>query len=176
MNASGAWWRPAYIGIGSNLDSPQDQVAQAVVALGEIDNTVLVRTSPLYRSAPLDGSEQPDYINAVSAVLTRLDAAALLNSLRKIEVSQGRTRSGDKWGPRTLDLDLLVFSSESIDRADLKVPHPGIAERNFVLLPLVDIAPHMRIPGLGIVSRLAAGADTEKPRIEKLTKSIEKLI
>jgi 2-amino-4-hydroxy-6-hydroxymethyldihydropteridine diphosphokinase len=168
-------WRPAYVGIGSNLESPQDQVNRALVALGGIGETLLVRSSPLYRSAPLDGSEQPDYINAVSALLTRLDADALLESLHGIERAQGRTRDGDKWGPRTLDLDLLVYSGDLIDKNDLKVPHPGIAERNFVLLPLVDIAPHLRIPGLGSVSGLAAGADTSNPRIEKLTKSIEKL-
>ena len=163
-----ARWRPAYVGIGSNLDSPQDQVERAVTALGEIDDTLLVRTSPLYRSAPLDGSEQPDYINAVSALLTRIEAAALLRALQDIEQAQERARDGDKWGPRTLDLDLLVYSSDSIDKKNLKVPHPGIAERNFVLLPLVDIAPYLRIPGLGSVSGLAAGVDTRNPRIEKL--------
>jgi 2-amino-4-hydroxy-6-hydroxymethyldihydropteridine diphosphokinase len=163
-----ARWRPAYVGIGSNLDSPQDQVERAVTALGEIDDTLLVLTSPLYRSAPLDGTEQPDYINAVSALLTRIDAATLFRALQDIEQAQGRTRDGDKWGPRTLDLDLLVYSSDSIDKKNLKVPHPGIAERNFVLLPLVDIAPYLRIPGLGSVSGLAAGVDTRNPRIEKL--------
>ncbi len=161
-------WRPAYVGIGSNLDSPQDRVERAVMALGEIDDTLLVRTSPLYRSAPLDGTEQPDYINAVCALLTRIEAAALLRALQDIEQAQERARDGDKWGPRTLDLDLLVYSSDSIDKKDLKVPHPGIAERNFVLLPLVDIAPYLGIPGLGSVSGLAAGVDTRNPRIEKL--------
>jgi 2-amino-4-hydroxy-6-hydroxymethyldihydropteridine diphosphokinase len=161
-------WRPVYVAIGSNLESPRDQVERAVAALAELDSTVLVRTSPFYRSAPLDGSEQPDYINAVCALLTRLDARALLSSLHAIERAQGRRRNGNKWGPRTLDLDLLVYSTDLIDQKDLKVPHPGIAERNFVLLPLVDIAPHLRIPGLGSVSGLAAGADTSNPRIEKL--------
>lgn len=176
MNAGLARWRPAYVGIGSNLEAPQDQIARAISALADIENTILVRTSPLYKSAPLDGSEQPDYVNGVAALLTRLDAGALMASLHKIEEAQGRTRSAEEWGPRTLDLDLLVFSGESIDRKELKVPHPGIAERNFVLLPLVDVAPYLRIPGLGSVSGLAAGIDEENPRIEKLTKSIEKLI
>ena len=138
------------------------------MALGEIDDTLLVRTSPLYRSAPLDGTDQPDYINAVSALLTRIEAAALLRALQDIEQAQERARDGDKWGPRTIDLDLLVYSSDSIDKKNLKVPHPGIAERNFVLLPLVDIAPYLRIPGLGSVSGLAAEVDTHNPRIEKL--------
>ncbi len=162
------WW-PAYVGIGSNLDSPRDQVERAIAALGAIENTRLVRTSPLYLSAPLDGSEQPDYVNAVSALLTCLDADGLFRSLKAIEEAQGRSRDGDRWGLRTLDLDLLVYSSASIDEKDLKVPHPGIRERNFVLLPLLDIAPHLRIPGQGSVTGLAAAIDTSKPRIEKLT-------
>lgn len=162
-------WRPAYVGIGSNLDSPRDQVGRAIASLGEIKDTLLVRTSPLYRSAPLDGSGQPDYINAVSALLTRLNVGALLRSLQGIERAQGRTGNADKWGPRTLDLDLLVYSGDSIDEKELKVPHPGISGRNFVLLPLVDIAPHLQIPGLGSVAGLAAGVDTSNPRIEKLT-------
>jgi 2-amino-4-hydroxy-6-hydroxymethyldihydropteridine diphosphokinase len=168
VTPTGPRWRPAYVGIGSNLDSPRDQVVRAIEALGQIPDTLLGRTSPLYESAPLDGSEQPDFINAVAALLTRLDAQSLFTSLRQIEAAQGRARDGKQWGPRTLDLDLLVFSGESIDQNDLKIPHPGIAERNFVLLPLCDIAPHLRIPGLGSVSGLAAGVDKNNPRIERL--------
>jgi 2-amino-4-hydroxy-6-hydroxymethyldihydropteridine diphosphokinase len=168
VNPVGPRWRPAYVGIGSNLDSPRDQVARAVEALGQLPDTLLWQTSPLYGSAPLDGSEQPDFINAVAALLTQLDAHSLFTSLRQIEAAQGRARDAQQWGPRTLDLDLLVFSGESIDQKDLKVPHPGIAERNFVLLPLCDIAPHLRIPGLGSVSGLAAGVDKNNPRIERL--------
>jgi 2-amino-4-hydroxy-6-hydroxymethyldihydropteridine diphosphokinase len=161
------WW-PAYVGIGSNIDSPRDQIGRAIAALAAIENTVLVRTSPLYLSEPLDGSDQPDYINAVCALLTRLDAERLMKSLHDIETAQGRSRDGKNWGPRTLDLDLLVYSSATIDKEDLKVPHPGISERNFVLLPLLDIAPHLRIPGQGSVTGLAASLDTSNPRIEKL--------
>ncbi len=168
MNSAGSRWRPAYVGIGSNLDSPQDQVERAIDALAEIESTVLVRTSPFYHSAPLDGSKQPDYINAVSALLTRLDAGSLLGSLQEIEKAHGRARGAEKWAPRTLDLDLLVYSSASIDGKDLKVPHPGIGERNFVLLPLLDIAPHLLIPGRGSVRELAAAVDPGNPRIEKL--------
>ncbi len=169
MNTRAPRWRPAYIGVGSNLGSPRKQVERAAAALGAIDATVLVKTSPLYRSAPLDGSDQPDYINAVSALLTQLDAATLLWRLQEIERAQGRSHDDIKWGPRIIDLDLLVYSGVSIDEKDLKVPHPGISQRNFVLLPLCDIAPHLRIPGLGSVCRHAAAVDTTKPRIEKLT-------
>ncbi len=159
-------WRPAYVGIGSNLDSPRDQVEQAIAALAAIDKTRLVRTSPLYRSPPLDGSDQPDYVNAVVALLTCLDADSLLQSLQSIEKAQGRSRDGEKWGPRTLDLDLLVYSSASIDEKDLKVPHPGIGERNFVLLPLGEVAPHLNIPGLGRIENL--GDSCSEPEISRI--------
>ena len=162
-------WRPAYVGIGSNLDSPRDQVETAVAALAAIEKTRLVRTSSLYLSAPLDGSEQPDYVNAAVALLTCLDAGSLLRSMQSIEKSQGRLRGAEKWGPRTLDLDLLLYSNATIDESDLKVPHPGIGERIFVLLPLLDIAPHLRIPGQGSVSGLVAAMPNNGPRIEKLT-------
>ena len=142
MNFCDSRWRPAYIGIGSNLDSPREQVVRAVEALRAIENSMLVRTSPLYCSEPLDGSEQPDYINAVSALLTQLDAISLLGCLMKIENLQGRLRNGDKYGPRTIDLDLLVYSNTLIDEKNLKVPHPGISKRNFVLIHLLDIEPH----------------------------------
>ena len=168
MNFCNPRWRPAYIGIGSNLDSPREQVVRAVKALRAIENSMLVRTSPLYRSEPLDGSEQPDYINAVSALLTQLDAISLLGCLMEIEKLQGRLRNDDKYGPRTIDLDLLVYSNALIDEKDLKVPHPGISERNFVLLPLLDIAPYLRIPGLASLSNLAADVDKKNPRIDKL--------
>ena len=169
MNFHNLRWRPAYIGIGSNLDSPREQVVRAVKALGTIEKSILVRTSPLYRSEPLDGSGQPDYINAVSALLTQLDAISLLGYLMEIERLQGRLRDGNKYGSRTIDLDLLVYSNALIEEKDLKVPHPGISERNFVLLPLLDIAPHLRIPRLASVSSLAADVDKTSPRIDKLT-------
>ena len=168
MNFCNSRWRPAYIGIGSNIDSPREQVVRAVEALQTIENSILVRTSPLYRSKPLDGSEQPDYINVVSALLTQLDAISLLRCLMEIEKLQGRLRNDDKYGPRTIDLDLLVYSNVLIDEKNLKVPHPGISKRNFVLLPLFDIAPHLRIPGLASLSNLAADVDKTNPRIDKL--------
>ena len=161
-------WRPAYVGVGSNLDSPEKQVERAIAALAGLDKTILVRSSPFYRSAPLDESDQPDFINAVSALLTQLDAASLLGFLKEIERAQGRKRRM-KWGPRTIDLDLLVYSGASIDAEGLTVPHPGIASRNFVLLPLLDIAPYLRIPGLGRVASLAAALGTASPRIEMIT-------
>ncbi|MFQ6004106.1 MAG: 2-amino-4-hydroxy-6-hydroxymethyldihydropteridine diphosphokinase [Woeseia sp.] len=167
MKKQASRWRPAYVGLGSNLDSPRDNVAAAVRALDDIEATRLIRVSPLYRSAPLDGSEQPDYINAVASLLTQLDVRGLLDQLRRIELEQGRVRDSDKWAPRIIDLDLLLYSNAIIDEEGLKVPHPGVGERNFVLLPLADIAPHLKIPRLGSVASLAGRVDRCKPRIEK---------
>lgn len=161
-------WRPAYIGIGSNLEAPATQVERALAAIAALPGCKLVSSSSKYLSAPLGPADQPDYINAVVAILTRLNAADLLAELQAIERTQGRTRSGERWGARTLDLDLLVFGSESIDEPGLTVPHPRIAERNFVLLPLAEIAPQLQIPGLGAVAVVAAKNDNSQPAIEKL--------
>ncbi len=159
-------WLPAYIGIGSNLDGPLHRVEQAVRQLGKIRRTRLLASSSLYRSAPLGGTDQPDFINAAAALLTRLDAVELLAELQAIETESGRQRDDKRWGPRVLDLDLLVYANRMIDVPGLRVPHPGIAGRNFVLLPLREIAPELAVPGLGRVASLPV--DTDEPRIERL--------
>ncbi len=159
-------WLPAYIGIGSNLKKPSQQVASAFEAIGNIPETRLVLRSSLYRSSPLGGVEQPDFVNAVTGILTRLDAHDLLAELKRIEQRRGRERDGPRWGPRVLDLDILVFASHVINEAGLTIPHAGIAERNFVLLPLLEIAPQLEIPGLGRLSSLPVN-DTE-PAIERI--------
>ena len=161
-------WRPAYVGIGSNLDSPLDQIDRAVAAIDGLAGCRLTQRSSNYRSAPLGNEDQPDFINAVVALMTTLEAPVLLQRLQDIERAQGRVRDGRRWGPRTLDLDLLVYSSDRIDDADLCVPHPRITERNFVLLPLKELAPHMLIPGLGTGAAVAAKNDNSLPAIEKL--------
>ena len=139
-----------------------------MAAIAALPGCKLVSASSKYRSAPLGPADQPDYINAVVAVLTRLGATELLAELQEIERAQGRTRDGERWGARTLDLDLLVFSSDRIDEPGLTVPHPRIAERNFVLLPLAELAPQLKIPGLGTVAVVAAKNDNSRPAIEKL--------
>ena len=164
-------WRPAYIGVGSNLDSPRDQVRRALDAIAALDGCRVVRSSSLYRSAPVGPQDQPDFVNAVVAVLTTRDARELLADLQSIERSQGRVRGGERWGPRTLDLDLLVFGSARIDEPGLTVPHPRIAERNFVLLPLEELAPDLMIPGLGTVSAVTAKNDNSVPTIERIQTS-----
>jgi len=151
-------WIPAYVGLGSNQDEPASQLRRAFSALAGLPETRLVACSPLYRSPPLGGLPQPDYVNAAAALLTRLPALALLDQLLAVELAQGRRRNGERWASRTLDLDLLVYGHQSIDEPRLRVPHPGIALRNFVLFPLLDIAPGLDVPGLGPVPRLAAAA------------------
>lgn len=165
---AGGWWRPAYVGVGSNLDEPVARVRDALAALRELPKSTSFLDSGLYRSAPVGPADQPDFINAVTAFMTRLDGHALLGCLRALEEARGRTRTGEHWGPRTLDLDLLVLGSVTLDEPDLRIPHPRIHERNFVLLPLAEIAPHMRVPGRGSVLRLLAAVADSEPRIERL--------
>ena len=156
----------ALVGLGSNLDHPGHQIDTALEMLDSIDRTQVVATSSLYRSAPLGGVEQPDFVNAAARVMTGLDARTLLERLQAIECARGRERDGTHWGPRVLDLDLLAYDSVTIDEPGLTVPHPGIASRNFVLLPLREIAPDFEIPGLGRVRDLPV--NDREPRISRI--------
>jgi 2-amino-4-hydroxy-6-hydroxymethyldihydropteridine diphosphokinase len=146
-------WVPAYVGVGSNLGDSRGRVLAAFEALAALPRTRLVARSRLYRTKPFGPVQQDDFINAVAGVLTQLSALQLLQAIRGIETAAGRVRS-ERWGPRTLDLDLLVFGAERIDSAELTVPHPGIAQRGFVLAPLADIAPTLDVPGAGRVQVL----------------------
>lgn len=141
----------AYIGIGSNLNEPQRQVLDAVQLLKLLPGCKLRSVSSLYQSAAFGPIEQDDFINAVVALETSLPAEELLCALKEIERAQGRNFSAERWGPRVLDLDILVYGEHLIELPDLQIPHPGIGERNFVLLPLREIAPELAIPGLGRV-------------------------
>ena len=165
MTESGSTPRPCFIGLGSNLDDPSGQVRSAFELLGAIPETRLLSQSSLYRSAPFGSVEQGDFVNAVAELETSLDAHTMLANLKDIEAAQGRMPSV-RWGPRVLDLDLLVLGDEKIDDPDLVVPHPGIAERNFVLLPLQEIAPDLVIPGLGRVADIAV--NESEPRISRI--------
>lgn len=154
-------WVPAFIGIGSNLDNPEGQVRMGLRSLTRLDKTRFVSGSSLYSNPPLGPIGQADYINAVAAILTRLTAHDLLSALQQIELEQGRERQGNmRWGPRTLDLDILTYGLREIDEPGLKIPHPGISQRNFVLFPLLEIAPQLFIPGLGPIRRLADNSDS----------------
>ena len=145
----------AFIGIGSNLDNPLLQVQTALRELAELPNTELIQSSSLYRTPPMGPPGQPDYINAVVELATALGPIDLLDQLQALEATHGRVRD-IHWGPRTLDLDLLLYGNQAIYTARLSVPHPGIAERPFVVLPLAEIAPTLEIPSLGPISALRA--------------------
>ncbi|MAD91944.1 MAG: 2-amino-4-hydroxy-6-hydroxymethyldihydropteridine diphosphokinase [Gammaproteobacteria bacterium] len=147
-------WYPAYIGIGSNLENPILQVKTSFTLLAQIPKTVLISQSSLYLSKPFGIEDQPDFINAAASVITQLTAFDLLKQLQKIENECGRKRSAIQWGPRTLDLDLLIYSDQILDEMNLIVPHPGISERNFVLLPLGELAPELYVPKLGRIRNL----------------------
>ena len=159
-------WFPAYIGLGSNLQHPAQQIEAALGFVADIPDTRLIATSSLYRSAPFGGVEQPDFVNAVAALLTTLSPQELLQQLHTVENRRGRERDETRWGPRVLDLDLLVYSDQEIDSPVLTVPHMGIAERNFVLLPLGEIAPDLVIPGLGRVASIPVNMD--EPSISRI--------
>ena len=138
----------AFVGLGSNLDQPERQIRQALLELDGLADSRLTGHSPLYGSSPVGPPGQPDYVNAVARLETSLDAHALLDALQAIELSHGRVR-GERWGARTLDLDLLLYGDRQIDTPDLKVPHPQLHLRAFVLVPLHDLAPDLELPGLG---------------------------
>lgn len=149
----------AYVGLGSNLDGPEQRIRHALRALDGIARTRLVRHSRLYRTAPWGRAGQPDFVNAVAELSTALSPRELLNALLAIEREQGRRRDDTRWGPRTLDLDLLSHGDAEIAEPGLALPHPRIAERAFVLLPLAEIAPDFAIAGAGRARDLLAGVD-----------------
>jgi len=162
-------WQPAYIGVGSNLADPQARALAAFAALAEIADTRVILTSPLYTSRPFAPPAQPDYVNAVAGLLTRLGSDELLARLKSIESRFGRPERHERWGPRVIDLDILVFGRERRQEPQLTLPHPGIVERNFVLYPLADIAPDLDVPGLGRVSELQGRVAPEG--LERLSSS-----
>jgi len=143
----------AYIGLGSNLDNPVQQVAEAITEIGKLPESTLLVRSSLYRSAPHGPQDQPDFINAVIKIETELAPEVLLDHLQQIEHKHGRLRSVH-WGPRTLDLDLLLYGNMKLNTEKLKVPHPQMACRSFVLEPLLEIETDIEMPGLGSAVQL----------------------
>ncbi len=146
----------AYIGLGSNLDDPLRQVRSALAELAALPESALVARSSLYRSAPMGPPEQPDYVNAVAVLDTRLEPLPLLEALQSLEAAHGRVRGPQRWGPRSLDLDLLLYGTQRLHDPRLSVPHPGLPERNFVLYPLSEVAPDLQVPGYGPLRDLLA--------------------
>jgi 2-amino-4-hydroxy-6-hydroxymethyldihydropteridine diphosphokinase len=147
----------AAIALGSNLDDPEAHVRRGFEDIAALPHTTLVARSALYRSAPVGYAEQPDFINACARVETRLAPRALLEGLLAIERRHGRVRAIPN-GPRTLDLDIVLYGAEAIDEPDLVVPHPRAHERAFVLKPLLDVWPDAVLPGKGRARDLVAAA------------------
>ncbi|MDD2658151.1 MAG: 2-amino-4-hydroxy-6-hydroxymethyldihydropteridine diphosphokinase [Methylococcales bacterium] len=146
----------AYIGLGSNLAQPVAQIKSARAVIASIADIRELAFSSLYHSLPMGPQNQPDYVNAVMCVATDLSPMDLLHCLQAIENDHGRERKGERWGARTLDLDILIYGDQEINLPDLIVPHKGLDERSFVLYPLFEIAPQLVVPGKGPISGLLA--------------------
>lgn len=139
----------AYIALGSNLSNPLAQIEAAFRALARLPETELTRRSPSYRNRAVGPGRQPEFINAVAEVLTGLDPYALLNAVKEIEAAQGREKDVERWAPRVIDLDIVLFGDLHMRDERLTLPHPEMHRRRFVLKPLSDIAPGLEIPGRG---------------------------
>lgn len=143
----------AFVGLGSNLDDPERQIETALGALDALPSTRVVRRSRRYRTEPVGYADQPDFVNAVAELETALEPQALLHAMLALEQAHRRVR-GRRNGPRTLDLDLLLYDERELDEPGLVLPHPRMHERAFVLVPLHEIAPEANVPGRGRVSAL----------------------
>ena len=148
----------AYVALGSNLDDPPVQIRLALQALAALPGTRVVRRSALYRNPPAGYRDQPEFVNAVAEIRTRLAPRELLDRLLAFEQVQGRVRDVPN-GPRTLDLDILLYGDEAVREPGLTIPHPRMLERAFVLVPLAEIAPGAVVPGSGRVADLVKSVD-----------------
>ncbi|WP_416413111.1 2-amino-4-hydroxy-6-hydroxymethyldihydropteridine diphosphokinase [Pantoea sp. App145] len=153
-----------YLALGSNLADPLHQVDAALAALDAIPQTRRVATSSLYRTPPYGPPDQPDYLNAVVALETGLSAESLLDQTQRIELEHGRVRKAERWGPRTLDLDILLFGDTVISTPRLTVPHYDMHNRAFMLLPLLELAPQLTFPDGTPLAPLLAALDQSEIR------------
>lgn len=152
-----------FVALGSNLDDPVLHVQRALREIDELPETALMKISSLYETAPEGLEDQPPFVNAVAQVATTLSPDDVLARLHAIEAQHGRLRNSDnevRNGPRTLDLDILIFDELQLSARGLTIPHPRMHERAFVLVPLVEIAPDVVVPGRGIAKQLLAALDT----------------
>lgn len=152
-----------FIAVGSNLASPLDQVNAAIAALGEIPQSRVIAVSAFYRTPPLGPQDQPDYLNAAVELETDLPPEALLDNTQRIELQQGRVRKEERWGPRTLDLDIMLFGDEVINSERLIVPHYDMHNRGFMLWPLAEIAPDLRFPNGTLLAVVLQKLNCTKP-------------
>ncbi|WP_339719248.1 2-amino-4-hydroxy-6-hydroxymethyldihydropteridine diphosphokinase [uncultured Paraglaciecola sp.] len=135
-----------YIGLGSNLGQSAKQIQAACHSLASLSETKLIRCSSLYQSLPMGPQDQPNYVNAVVLIETELSPENLLQQTQQIESQHGRVRKSNRWGPRTLDLDILLYGQQQLDKEQLTIPHIGMKQREFVLYPLFEIAPELILP------------------------------
>lgn len=160
MSGSLSWFE-VYIGLGSNLETPQQQILSAVDEIAALSSVRDLVLSPLYGSQPVGPQDQPDYVNAVLRFSTAMSAILLLENLQKIENDHARVRN-QRWGARTLDLDILLYGNEIINQPTLRVPHPELSRRAFVLYPLADVADaNLAIPGLAALDELISACPRE---------------
>lgn len=143
------------MGLGSNQSGPVAQLSRAIQALACIPDTRVLACSGLYANPPMGPADQPDFVNAVVEIATPLEPMELLDALQAIERAQGRVHGSHRWGPRTVDLDLLLYGSRCVRQERLQLPHPGLSRRAFVLHPLAEIALWLPIPGHGHAGELA---------------------
>lgn len=155
----------AYIGLGSNLDNPEHQIRQALIHIKQSNNINISKLSSLYFSRPMGPQDQPDYMNAVIEITTTLSAIELLDQLQHIENNAGRVRKENRWGARVLDLDILLFNNATIDNERLTIPHYGLTQREFVLIPLAEITDNLLLPSGANISTLAKNITTNGLKI-----------
>jgi 2-amino-4-hydroxy-6-hydroxymethyldihydropteridine diphosphokinase len=148
-----------YIGLGSNLGDREATIHRALELLGADDDIEVTAVSSLVETDPLGYENQPRFLNGAAALRTELPAGELLERMFAVERELGRTRTGPRFGPRTIDLDLLLYGQESIDEPGLRIPHPRLAERRFVLEPLAELDRDLEVPGRGSVRAVLAGLE-----------------
>ena len=149
----------AFLGLGTNMGDRDVNLEAALAAIGGIPATTLLRRSPVYESKPWGKIDQPDFLNMVAEVTTQLEPHTLHRHLQKIERDMGRDEGGEKWGPRPIDIDLLLYGKRTLKTASLVVPHPRMWERRFVLRPLLDLEPDLMTPEGIHIARLLASDD-----------------
>ncbi len=150
-----------YIGLGSNIEQPYQQIKAAIVALDALPETCVIKDSGYFKSRPMGPEDQPDYVNVVVEIESTISADALLQHCQHIEKQQGRVKLR-RWGERCIDLDILLYADAQIQTENLTVPHPGICLRDFVFLPLLKLNPDVQVPGRGLLSDVTESAAREK--------------
>lgn len=149
----------AWLGLGSNLQQPLTQVKEAIHRLAETDGIEILETSSFYCTPPWGDVQQDDFINAVVQIETRLEPVTLLRELQSLENLMGRERSNRRWGPRLIDIDLLLYGNQQLQLDELEIPHPRMHERAFVIVPLAELDPKLEIPGCGTVEKILQQID-----------------